>query len=375
MTTPLNDLHKLGQSIWYDNIQRDLLTGGGMAKMVAAGDIRGVTSNPSIFHNAIAKSDDYDDALIPLARAGQSSQEIYEALAISDIQAATDIFRGLYDQTNSADGYVSLEVSPYLAHDTNGTCEEARRLWKAVDRPNLMIKIPATRAGLPAITETIAAGINVNVTLIFSITRHAEVMDAYLLGLEKRMDAGLPLDRIASVASFFVSRIDSNVDKQLAALIEQKSRQADLARGLLGRIAIANAKLAYQKFREVFGKPRFARLQAAGARLQRPLWASTSTKNPAYRDVLYVEELIGPDTVDTVPPATLDAFRDHGEARLTLESGLAEAGQAFEELRAVGISFAEVTQQLEDEGVKAFADAFTALLETIEGRRKEAGGG
>jgi transaldolase len=373
MMNPIHDLHKLGQSIWYDNIQRSLLTGGGMAQMVADGDIRGVTSNPSIFHNAIAKSSEYDDALVPLAKAGRSALEIYEALAIADIQSATDIFRGLYDETGGADGYVSLEVSPYLAHNTRGTCEEARRLWGAVSRPNLMIKIPATKAGLPAITETIAAGINVNVTLIFSQARYVEVMDAYLAGLERRMEAGKPVDRIASVASFFVSRIDSKVDKALDAIVAAGGRNSELAGSLRGRMAVANAKKAYQKHLEIFAKPRFQRLKAAGARTQRALWASTSTKNPAYRDVMYVEELIGPNTVNTVPPNTLEAFRDHGEARLTLASGLAEAGQAFEALRAVGISFSDVTQELEDEGVKAFADSFTALLDAVETRREAVG--
>jgi transaldolase len=360
---PIERLHSLGQSIWYDNIERRLLENGELSAMIERGEIRGVTSNPSIFHNAIAKSSDYDAALVPLAQKGASKEEIYEALAVADIQAACDLFRPLYDETDGGDGYVSLEVSPYLAHDTAGTAADAARLWAWVDRPNLMIKIPATQEGLPAITESIAAGINVNVTLIFSITRYQEVMDAYLAGLAQRLEAGEPIDHVASVASFFVSRIDSNVDNRLVAV------GGGSAAALQGKIAVANAKLAYAAHRAIFAGERWEKLRAAGARAQRALWASTSTKNPAYPDTKYVDELIGPDTVNTVPPATLVAFGDHGNAALTLEADLEAAQSSLDALAALGISIDEVTQELEDQGVKAFADAFTALLESVETRR------
>ncbi|MFQ5616497.1 MAG: transaldolase [Anaerolineales bacterium] len=369
MSTPIR-LFKLGQSIWYDNIQRKLLENGELAAMIERGDIRGVTSNPSIFHNAIAKSSDYDESLRALAKVGHTAEEIYERLAVEDIRAATDLFRPLYDETNGGDGYVSLEVSPYLAYDTDATFSEAKRLWELVDRPNLMVKIPATKDGLPAITGAIAAGVNINVTLIFSQTRYVEVIDAYMGGLEKRLEAGNSIDHVASVASFFVSRIDTKVDHLLDAIVDNETRTTPLAKALQGRLAVANAKLAYKKFEEITGGERFTRLQMKGGRVQRPLWASTSTKNPAYSDVKYVDELLGPKTVNTIPPPTLEAFKDHGVVRLTLESGLAKAGQAFEELRALGISFQQVTDELETEGVKSFANALTALLETIEERRK-----
>jgi transaldolase len=290
-------------------------------------------------------------------------------LAIEDIQATADLFRPLYDQTSGGDGYVSLEVSPYLAHDTDGTLEEAKRLWKRANRPNLMIKIPATKAGLPAITEALAEGVNVNVTLIFARERYAEVMAAHLTGLEKRLAQGLPIDRVASVASFFVSRVDTNVDARLQKIIDGQGSQAAAAEGLLGKAAIANARLAYADFKAVTASGRFQKLKAAGGRPQRPLWASTSTKNPAYRDVIYVEELIGPDTVNTMPPQTLAAFLDHGQVCPgSLQENLKGVQQALEALESLGISMKAVTQQLEDEGVKSFSDAFTALLEAVEKR-------
>ena len=362
MQTPITQLVNLGQSIWYDNIERRLLQNGELAAMIGRGDIRGLTSNPSIFNNAIAKSTDYDADLLPLAKAGKTPVEIFEALAVDDIRAAADLLRPLYNETNGGDGYVSLEVNPTLAHESEATLSEAKRLWAWVDRPNLMIKIPATIEGLPAIRQAIAAGINVNVTLIFSIERYQAVMDAYLSGLEDRLAQGLPLDRIASVASFFVSRIDVAVDRQLEALGSER------AAALLGKTAIANARLAYQAFKAVFNSDRFAGLKAAGAQLQRPLWASTGTKNPAYSDTLYVDELIGPHTVNTMPPATLDAFRDHGQAALTIEADLAGASQVMAELAALDISLDDVTRTLEVDGVKAFADAFASLLATIERR-------
>lgn len=359
--TPIQRLVSLGQSLWYDNIQRRLLDNGELAAMIARGEIRGVTSNPSIFHNAIAKTSDYDSALTPMAWAGWDAETIFWQLAVEDIRRACDLFRPLYDETRGGDGYVSLEVHPALAHDTDATFAQAKHLWERLACPNLMIKIPATKEGLPAIRRAIAAGINVNVTLIFSIERYREVMEAYLSGLEERESAGQDLSVVASVASFFVSRMDTKVD----ALLES----GDFAAGLCGRAAIASAKLAYAAFRETFSGPRWERLAKAGAHLQRPLWASTSTKNPAYPDTIYVDNLIGPDTVNTLPPQTLDAFRDHGQAALTITEGLEDARRVFDELEAGGISIAGVTQELEDEGVKAFAEAFSAMLATIKARR------
>ena len=369
MNNPIKELTALGQSLWYDNIERRLLDDGSFAAMIDAGDIRGVTSNPSIFQKAIADSADYDDDLRTLAAQDLAADAIFESLAIADIRAAADLFRPVYDESGGGDGFVSLEVSPLLAHDTEATVKEADRLWARVDRPNLMVKIPATEAGIPAIERSIAAGININITLIFSRERYLEVMEAYLSGLEQRLENGFPIDGIASVASFFVSRIDSKVDGRLEDLLRTESEFAGAAESLMGRIAIANARLAYLQFKSVFEGARFVRLKAAGARVQRPLWASTSTKNPVYRDVLYVETLIGPDTVNTVPPATLLAFKDHGRVELTLETGIEEAEEAFARLDAIGIDFANVTDELEAEGVKAFADAYTSLLDTVEKRR------
>ncbi|MCL4561217.1 MAG: transaldolase [Chloroflexi bacterium] len=365
-------IHALGQSIWYDNIQRRLLQNGEFARMIQAGDIRGVTSNPSIFHNAIAKSSDYDAALLPLARSGMQPEQVFTALAVEDIQAAADLFLPLYTETGGEDGFVSLEVSPYLAHDTAATLAEARRLWELVHRPNLMVKIPATPEGIPAIKMAIASGININVTLIFSLNRYAEVMDAYLSGLEQRLDEHFPIERIASVASFFVSRLDTKVDARLKEIGEKDPSLAGRVIPLAGKAAIANARLAYAQFQKILSSERLRKLQKQGARLQRPLWASTSTKNQAYRDVVYVEELIGPDTVNTVPPQTLDAFRDHGKVQLTLTENLPEARQVMRDLDELGISMTEITQTLEDEGVKAFADAMTALLEAIAERKAQA---
>ena len=364
----IEQLHQAGQSIWYDNIQRSMLQNGGMAKLISAGDIRGVTSNPAIFHNAISKSHDYDSALGPLAQNGLTSEQIFIELAVADIRAAADLFRPLYIQSDAGDGYVSLEVSPRLAHDTDGTIAEARRLWKLVDRPNLMIKIPATLAGIPAIQAVIADGINVNVTLIFSLERYQAVMEAFIAGLEQRNAAGLPVARIASVASFFISRVDSKIDAQLQAMHQAGGGRAEMAQKLLGKAAIANARLAYQSFQAVFGTERFHKLSGLNARPQRPLWASTSTKNPAYRDVIYVEELIGANTVNTMPPQTLDAFRDHGMTRVSIGENLDQALQDLADLESIGISLAKVTDDLEVEGVKSFADAFDALLKTIEER-------
>ena len=327
MNSRIEKLNELGQSLWYDNIQRKLLQNGEMAGMIARGEIRGVTSNPSIFHNAIAKSGDYDPALVPLAWAGWNAEQIFWQLAYEDIRAACDLFLPLYKETDGGDGYVSLEVSPYLANETEATLEQAKHLWQTVDRPNLMIKIPATKAGLPAIRGAIAAGINVNVTLIFSIERYHQVMDAYHSGLEDLLASKNPR-RGASVASFFVSRLDTKVD----AMLPEGSP-------LCGKTAIASAKLAYNAFCKVFSESRFGRLQQAGAYYQRPLWASTSTKNPAYPDTLYVDELIGPATVNTVPPNTLAAFLNHGVAEETITRDLDAARQIFTDLEAGGFQW------------------------------------
>ncbi|MHB8135604.1 MAG: transaldolase [Anaerolineaceae bacterium] len=362
-------LLELGQSIWYDNIQRNILKNGEFAGMIERGEIRGVTSNPSIFMNAITKTADYDNSLVPLAKSGLSAEEIFYQLAIEDIREAADFFSPLYKQTNGGDGFVSLEVNPYLANDTEHTLAEAKLLWKRVARPNLMIKIPATKAGIPAITEAIAAGINVNITLIFSLERYGEVMEAYIKGLEKRVNADLPIQSIASVASFFVSRVDTNIDLRLKKLVDTGILTAEKENSLAGKAAIANARLAYMDYLKVFQSERFLKLKAKGAQEQRPLWASTSTKNPAYRDVMYVEELIGANTVNTVPPQTLVAFLDHGKVRASIGDNLPDAKKLFQDLQAVGISMKDVTTTLEVEGVKAFADAFTVLIKAVEEKR------
>ncbi|HNS01012.1 MAG TPA: transaldolase [Anaerolineae bacterium] len=367
----VQQLHQLGQSIWCDNIQRGLLVNGEFAGMIARGEIRGVTSNPTIFMNAMTKTSDYDAGLAPLAQAGHSAEQIFWQLAVEDIIAGADLLTPLYQQSNAGDGYISLEVSPYLAHDTESTISEARRLWKLINRPNLMIKIPATGVSLPAIRAAIADGINVNVTLIFSRERYAEVMEAYLQGLEQRVAAGLPVDRIASVASFFVSRVDSKVDGRLTEMINRADERADQAAQLLGKAAIANAKLAYADYKVVFGGERFQALRARGARVQRPLWASTSTKNPHYPDLMYVDTLVGPDTVNTVPPQTLHALLDHGVIRPnTVEEDLAGAEQALQALEQMGIAMRAVTQELEDEGVASFSQAFAEVVEQMEQRRQ-----
>jgi transaldolase/glucose-6-phosphate isomerase len=358
---PIQKLHSLGQSIWYDNIQRRLLDNGELEGMISRGEIRGVTSNPSIFNNAIAKTSDYDPALVPMAWSGWDAETIFWQLAVEDIRRACDLFKPLYIQTKGGDGYVSLEVHPALAFDTKATVAQAKYLWDRVARANLMIKIPATKEGMPAIKSVIALGINVNVTLIFSIERYREVMEAYLRGLEERLGNGKEISTISSVASFFISRMDTKVD----ALLPEGS-------SMRGKAAIANAKLAYAAFRETFTGPRWEKLARAKGSFQRPLWASTSTKNQAYPDTIYVESLIGPDTVNTVPPQTLDAFIDHGQAAVTIEYGVEEARQIFANLEETGISIARVTKELEEEGVKTFTDAYTAMLQTIEERRSAA---
>ena len=362
----------LGQSLWYDDMERRILENGELAELIHQGDIRGLTSNPSIFNHAIAKSKDYDSALIPMSWAGYTDQRILEQLMIEDIERVADLLKPLFDKSHGGDGFVSLEVRPDLAYDTEKTIAEAQRLWNIVNRPNVMIKIPATKPGLQAIRQSIATGININITLIFSIDRYKDVMEAYLTGLEDRIRAGKPIDHINSVASFFVSRIDTKVDKYLEPIIQSSGHNAQIAKSLLGKIAIANARLAYVEFRKVFESDRFNKLKAKGARLQRPLWASTSTKNPAYPDTMYVDELIGKHTVNTVPPQTLEAFRDHGKVQLTIEKDLDQAKEAFSDLESVGIRMQKVTQELEVEGVQAFSESYNSLISSVKNRREEA---
>ncbi len=362
MPNQLEQLTAAGQSIWYDNIRRSMFASGELRKLIANG-LRGMTSNPTIFEHAIDTGTDYDEQLKSLVGKESDPQKLFEALAEKDICAALDEFRPLYDQTNGGDGFVSLEVSPLLANDTQGTVAAAKRLWKEVNRPNLMIKIPGTPEGGPAITEAIAAGINVNVTLLFSLASYEMAANAYIAGLEKRLAAGGKIDRIASVASFFLSRIDTKVDKELDAKIAagQKSLEP-----LLGKAAIANARIAYERFDQLFASDRFKKLAAAGAKPQRPLWASTSTKNPKYYDLMYVETLVGQNTVNTIPPATFDALLDHGHVTPdTVKSDYAGAHKIFDDLKAAGISLDKITADLTVEGVKSFDDSYNQLLEAI----------
>lgn len=363
---PLHELHPLGQSVWLDYIRRGILENGELERMIRDYDLRGVTSNPSIFEQAIGDSDDYDDTLSFLAADGADGNEAYEALAIEDIQSACDLFRPVYDAAEGHDGLVSLEVSPELAHDTQRTLDEARRLWNAVGRPNVMIKVPGTEEGLPAIETLIAEGTNVNITLLFSLSGYERVMEAYLRGMERRAEAGEPLDRVASVASFFVSRVDSSIDAALEKIAADGGEQAGEARRLMGKAAVANAKLAYARFQKIFAGERWERLAAKGARVQRPLWASTSTKNPAYRDVIYVEELIGPHTVNTMPLATVEAFADHGVARRTVDQDVDGARADLAALAALGIDLDDVTERLQVEGVDKFAKSFRGMMKVVE---------
>jgi transaldolase / glucose-6-phosphate isomerase len=362
-------LQLLGQSIWYDNLKRSLIQDGTIQGLIERREILGMTSNPSIFEKAIKSDNDYAADLQMMAWAGLSSEEIFYRLAIRDIQDAADLFRPYYDSSGGRDGYVSLEVNPKLANDTLGTVDEAKWLWREVDRPNLMVKIPATKAGLPAITEAIAAGININVTLIFSRTRYVEVMEAYFAGLEKRLDQGEDISRIASVASFFVSRLDTKADERLQQVIDRGDTGAEHAQGLKGKLAVDNTRLAYQAYLDFFASQRFARLEKAGGHKQRPLWASTSTKDPAYPDVMYVDELVADNTVNTVPPETLAAFLDHGKPAIRIDQDLDRANADFKLLSDLGISLDEITQELEDEGVQKFAESFDGLLDAIEAQR------
>lgn len=359
----MKQLHEeVGQSIWLDYIERKMVHNGEMKAFVDGG-VRGVTSNPTIFQQAIAKSDAYQEDLAQLTQSGKSAKEIFEALAVADIQAAADLLAPVYQESDGQDGYVSIEVAPDLASDTQATIEEARRLHKSVNRPNVMVKVPATEPGIEAIRQLISDGININVTLIFGLERYAKVKEAYFQGLEERVSKGQPIADIASVASFFVSRVDSNVDEKLQ---QAKASNGTDPKALMGKIAVANAKLAYAQFEEKFSGERWEKLAAKGAQLQRPLWASTSVKNPEYPDLLYVEPLMGPHTVNTMPKNTLDAFKDHGEIASRVHDGVEEAEVLFTQLAALGISIDQVTEELEKEGVKKFADSYDELLATIE---------
>ena len=367
MTNSIQEAQRLGQAIWYDNIRRGLLTSGEMRRLIEIG-VTGVTSNPTIFEKAIAGSTDYDEALLALAKASRGNVETFEALAIEDIRATADLLRPVYERTGGSDGYVSLEVGPSLAHDTDGTIEEARRLFTALDRPNVMVKVPATPEGIPAIRYLIGEGINVNVTLIFSLDAYKQVREAYIAGLEDLARRGGDVSRVASVASFFLSRVDTAVD----AILEERIRQgSEGLKALRGNAAISNARMAYHSFKATFDGDRFAALRGKGARVQRPLWASTGAKNPAYSDLMYVEPLIGPDTINTMPPATLMAFLEHGHAEGTIHQGIDEAGETLVALSGAGISMEQITDRLLADGVKAFADSFDKLIANIEEKKKQ----
>jgi transaldolase/glucose-6-phosphate isomerase len=364
---PLQGLLAYGQSPWLDFIRRNILLNGDLKKMIAGDGLRGMTSNPAIFEKAITAGDDYKDIINAPDAKSSAATALYEKIAIRDVQDATDIFKAVYTETKGRDGYVSLEVSPYLAFDTQGTINEARRLWKAVNRPNVMIKIPATPQGLPAIRQALEEGININITLLFAQSAYENVAEAYFAALEARAAKGQDVSHIASVASFFVSRIDSLVDSKIDAMQKSAtdSGKKALLESLRGKVAIANARRTYAKYQELVGGPRWKALAGKGAQTQRLLWASTSTKNPKYRDVLYVEELIGADTVDTIPPATFDAFRDHGKLRNSLTENVSGAHKTMSDLEAAGISMKEVTDKLIADAVKLFQDPFKQLLDAI----------
>jgi transaldolase / glucose-6-phosphate isomerase len=375
-TNPLKALLGYGQSMWLDYIRRDLITGGSLKTMIEDDGLRGMTSNPSIFEKAIGDSSLYNDILKMLAaRSDLDTTARYEQIAIRDIQGAADLLRPVYESSKFRDGYVSLEVSPLLAHKTQETIDEARRLWKAVNRENVMIKIPGTPEGLPAIRQAIGEGINVNVTLLFAQEVYEKVAEAHIAGLEDLAKRGGNLKKIGGVASFFISRIDSLVDSMLNEKLKAANDTQQQARlkSLLGKVAIANGKLTYQRYERIFSGPRWEALASKGAQTQRVLWASTSTKNPAYRDVMYVEELIGPDTVNTMPPATIDAFRDHGKLRNSLTEDVAGAQKVMDDLAKAGISIKEVTDKLTADGVTLFADAFHKLLAAVEKSTQQKG--
>jgi transaldolase len=364
-------IKKFGQSIWLDYIDRRMIHSGELKRLIEADGLRGVTSNPSIFDEAIERSQDYEEAILALSQEGKTAEEIYQTLTVEDVQMAADEFRHLYDTSGGTHGFVSLEVNPHLAYRTAETMAEARELWRSLDRSNVFIKVPATKEGLPAIQQLISEGINVNVTLLFGLPRYREVAAAYIAGLEERAAAGKPCDRVCSVASFFLSRIDVLVDAKLEEIMAGGGPKAETAEKLRGQVAIASAKEAYQMYKEIFGQKRFQRLAEKGGRRQRVLWASTSTKNPDYSDVKYVEALIGPETINTLPQETLKAYRDHGNPQERLERGLEEARKVLELLPEVNMDIDQVTQQLEKEGVEKFNKPYDRLLDTLAKKRSQ----
>lgn len=368
---PLMELEAFGQSIWMDFIQRGMIASGQLKQLIEEDGLCGVTSNPSIFEKAIAGSHDYDDAIRALALEGKSVDQTYDALTVEDIQRVADLFRPVYDRLDGKDGFVSLEVSPRLAHNTAGTIADARRLWVVVDRPNVMIKVPGTIEGLPAIQQLIGEGINVNITLLFGLPRYRQVAEAYLAGLETLAAHGKPLKSAASVASFFLSRIDVLLDPTLEKLMATDKSKADIAKIFHGQVAIFSAKAAYQIYQEIFAGERFGKLKAQGARTQRLLWASTSTKNPAYSDLKYVEALIGSETIDTIPLETLAAYREHGKPAARLTNDAVKAAEILLRLGEVGIDLDMTTQQLEDEGVQKFVKAFDILMNTLKEKQSQ----
>jgi transaldolase len=368
---PLIDLEAMGQSIWIDFISRGVLTSGDLQQWINEDGVSGITSNPSIFEKAITQTNDYDDAINALVTAGKNKVEIFKTITVEDIQNTADLLFPVYLKTKGRDGYVSLEVSPHLAKDTPGTIVEARQLWLAVDRPNVMIKVPGTLEGLPAIQKLISEGININITLLFGLPRYQAVANAYLAGLETRLAQGKPIDQIASVASFFLSRIDVLVDAQLDRLMDGIDvDKKKLAKAIQGQVAIASAKVAYEMFEKTKGSSRFQALANQGAHPQRLLWASTSTKNPAYSDVKYIEPLIGPETINTLPLETLTAYRDHGNPKASIKNGILEAHQVLDDLKTYGIDIASVTQQLEIEGIDKFNQAYDQLLVRLSEKSK-----
>jgi transaldolase len=369
---PLKKLRELGQSVWYDYIRRDLYATGELERLIREDGLAGMTSNPTIFQKAIAETELYDEDVRRAGAEGKEPFAIFDELSIQDVTRAADVFRPIFDRTNGGDGYVSIEVGPKLASDTEGSIKEAHRLWDACARPNVMVKIPGTAAGVPAIRRCLSDGVNINITLLFSVSRYREVMESYLSALEERVAAGQGIESLHSVASFFVSRVDTNVDKKLDKIAKEDGDgdRGKAARTLRGKAAIANARLAYQAFREVFGSPRFASLARRGARIQRPLWASTSTKDPSYPDLYYVEALIAPDTVDTMPPETFAAYREHGIPQVRIYEDLDGARRVFPRLEELGIDEPRVSRELEEEGVKKFSDSYDSLIKTLAEKEK-----